>query len=153
MESRDPRPENEGVLRYLGQGLGPRDVTVRQAPDDVDRWHLGTHPDIVDRVWDQLGERMPASARVLIGGGPGLMDPDSSLILAVALGTQYALRLTGHGLSAAEEAGYKTVHTFHMVNRTLDLPSTFGSGWVFGGWDDREAAWLDETRAADGGIA
>jgi hypothetical protein len=151
MESPDPRPENEGVLRYLGQGMDPRDVAVRQAPDEVDRYHLGTHPDVVERIWDHLGNGMPPSARVLVGGGPGLLDPDSGLILAVALGTQYALRLTGRGLAAATEAGFETVHTFHMVNRTLDLPATFGSGWVFGGWDDREAAWLNETREAERG--
>lgn len=149
MISPSARAKNDGVLRYLGQGLEPGQVVVAPVPDDIDRWHLGAHPDVVDRVWDQLGSHLPAEARVLIGGGAGLLDLGSGLILAVALGTQYALRLTGEGLVAATDAGYETVHTFHAVERTLDLTATFGSGWVFGGWDKREPTWLDETRAAE----
>lgn len=141
---------NEGVLRYLGQGLDPAAVPAEPVPDDVDTWRLGAHPDIVALLWSRLNGALPADAGYLVAGGATLVHPDSGLILAAALGTQYALRLSGEELAAARAAGYETVHTFRSVERTLDLTATFGAGWVFGRHDAREASWLAESyRAAN----
>jgi hypothetical protein len=87
---------------------------------------------------------LPADCRFLVADTAALVEPESGLILAVALGTQYALRLTGEGLASALESGYETRHEFRTVGRTLDLAATFGPGWVFGRYDPPEAAWLLE---------
>jgi len=139
-------PENRGVLAYLGQGEDPGSVSVvAPPPDDVDIRRLGAHPDIVEWRWWKLNAALPGDARALVAGGAGLVHPDSGLILAVALGTQYALRLTGGGRAAADERGYETVHTYRSVDRTLDLAAEFGPGWFFGDYDQREGEWLAEA--------
>jgi hypothetical protein len=142
------RSDNAGILRYFAHGTDPLAVEIRPPPPDVDIWRLGAHPDIVQRLWEQLNTSLPADARHLVAGGAALVDPGSGLVVAVALGTQYAIRLTGDGLAAALEAGFETTHEFATVARTLDLAAAFGPGWVFGRYDAREADWLRETVAA-----
>lgn len=136
------------MLRYLGQGAQPVSVPVEPPPPGIDTWRLGAHPDLVERLWTALNAVLPTDSRYLVAGGAALVHPASGLILAVALGTQYALRLTGDGLAAALAAGYETSHEFRTVGRTLDLASTFGRGWVFGRHDSREGEWLAESYAA-----
>lgn len=137
---------NAGLLRYLGRADAQR-VPVARPSRDTDRWRLGAHPDIVQHLWERLNGGLPADSRFLLADTAALVDPVSGLILAVALGTQYALRLSGEGLLAALEAGHETSHEFATVGRTLDLGATFGRGWVFGRYDPREPEWLRESAA------
>jgi hypothetical protein len=141
MASLVDQPANSGVLRYLGHGRPASEADSGPPMPDVDRHHLGTHPDIVARLWDALNAGLPADARRLVFDGPALAHPDGT-ILAAAIGTQYALRLLPKDLAGAVEAGAELVHHFRTVGTTLDLPATFGPGWVFGRFDDREPAWL-----------
>ena len=136
------RAENAGVLRYLGQGLDPAQVSAGPVPPDVNTWRLGAHPDIVSRLWEELNGALPADARHLVAGGAALVHPTSGIVLGTALGTQYALHLTPGGRDAAVLAGAETVHTYRTVDVTLDLATTFGRDWVFGTFDEREAQWL-----------
>jgi hypothetical protein len=139
---------NEGVLRYLGQGVDAEHVLVARPAPDTDTWRLGAHPDLVAQLWDRLNGALPANCRFLVADTAALVDPASGLVLAVALGTQYALRLSGEGLRAARDAGYEASHEFATVGRTLDLEATFGQGWVFGRYGDEEGRWLAETLSA-----
>lgn len=143
-------PENDGVLRYLGQGADPREIDIERPTDATDRWHLGAHPDIVERLWSELAARLAHDSRRLIAGGAALIDPETGVIVAVALGTTYAIRLTGESLTRARERGYVSVHEFSTVNRRLDLDTAFGPGWVFGRRDPDELRWLEQSYAADG---
>jgi hypothetical protein len=136
------RPENRGVLTYLGQGADPAQVTVQPPGPDVDTWRLGAHPDVVQRLWDQLAPAMPGAIAVLAGHTAALLGEGSGLLVAVALGTEYAIRLPEAAMAAAQDAGYATVHRFATVDRALDLAATFGPGWVFGQYDEREAGWM-----------
>lgn len=138
-------PANGGALRYLGQGADPASVTVAPPPDDVDIFRLGAHPDVVEWLWSNLNAGLPGDARSLVAGGAALVHPETSLILAAALGTGYAIRLTSEGHEAARQAGYETVHTYRSIGRTLDLAAEFGRGWWFGRFDEREGEWLAET--------
>jgi hypothetical protein len=142
------RRENDGVVRYLGRGTPAEAAVIRRPPPSVDTWRLGAHPDIVQHLWTRLNGALPSDARFLVADTAALVDPASGLVLAVALGTQYAIRLSGAGLTAAQEAEHATVHEFKTVGRTLDLGATFGPGWVFGRYDEREGEWLAETVAA-----
>jgi hypothetical protein len=141
-------PENAGVLRYLAHGRSPSEAYLGPPPPDVDRWHLGTHPDVVGRLWDQLNAALPEDGRWLVYDTPALIHGASGLILATAIGTQYATRLLAGDLSLAVDAGGELVHTFATVGTTLDLPATFGPGWVFGSWDEREPGWLQASYKA-----
>jgi hypothetical protein len=142
--------ENRGVLGYLAEDGNPAEVRVERPAADVDTWRLGAHPDLVEQLWTRLNAALPSDCRFLVADTVALADPRSGLILAIALGTQYALRLNGSGLAAALEAGYETRHEFRTVGRTLDLAATFGADWVFGRYDPREGEWLREVVGARG---
>jgi hypothetical protein len=135
------RPENAGALAYLAHGRPVSQAAFGPPPDDVDPHHLGTHPSVVTRLWQVLNQRLPVDARWLVFDGPALVHP-SGIILAVAMGTQYALRLLPGDCAAAVAAGAELVHHFRTVGTSLDLPATFGPDWVFGRFDDREPEWL-----------
>jgi hypothetical protein len=138
---------NAGVLGYLAQGGEPGEVPVVRPGPETDTWRLGAHPDIVAHLWERLNAVLEGDGRFLLADTAALVDPDSGLVLAVALGTQYALQLSGEGLLVALEAEHETSHEFATVGRTLDLTATFGPGWVFGHYDSREPEWLRETAA------
>jgi hypothetical protein len=151
MEPLFDRPENAGPLRYLAHGRAAVDAFSGPPHADVDRRHLGTLPAVVDRLWDALNSALPADGRWLVFDGPALVHPENGIILAAAIGTQYALRLQPDDLAAAIAAGGELVHTFRTVGTTLDLPATFGPDWVFGRFDEREPAWLRASYDASAG--
>jgi len=142
------RAENRGLLTYLRARQGVDAISLRRPPPGVDRYALGTHPDVVERLWQQLSAALAEDDAFLVGDGPALVEPHSGIVLALALGTQYALRLTDAGRRAAVAAGAETIHMFATSGGTLDLDASFGPGWVFGSWDEREGAWLAESEAA-----
>jgi hypothetical protein len=141
MTPRVDRRENAAALRYLAHGRSADEAGFGPPPDDVDRRHLGTHPNIVDRLWDELNAALPADARCLVFDGPALVHPGGT-ILAAAIGTQYVLRLLPDDAAAAVAAGAEVVHHFRTVGTTLDLRAVFGPEWVFGARDEREGGWL-----------
>jgi hypothetical protein len=67
---------------------------------------LGTHPDLVARLWDELTVRLPAGCRWIVHGAPVLARPSSGIIFAFAEGTHtYALRLPAKERDEALRAG------------------------------------------------
>ena len=144
-------PENAGPLRYLSHGRPASEAAFGPPAADVDRHHLGTHPTVVDRLWEDLNRALPTDARSLIFDGPALVHPDGA-ILAAAIGTQYALRLLPADRDAAIAAGAEVVHHFQTVGTTLDLAATFGPDWVFGRFDEREPPWLLASFRAVGAV-
>ena len=142
-------PANAGVLDYLGRGRGNADQPILKAPADVSHpyYTLGTHPDLVERLWDRLNARLPEDCRRVVYRTPVLMHPRSGAIFAFGAGTSYALWLPEECLRAALRAGAEQVHTY-TGDRVLDL-QTLGRGWVFGGWYPGEDEWcLAAYRAA-----
>ena len=135
------RPENAGALRYLAHGRPASEAAFGPPTPDVDPHHLGTHPSVVTRLWDTLNSHLPVDARWLVFDGPALVHP-GGIIVAAAMGTQYALRLLPVDHVLAARSGAELVHHFQTVGTTLDLPSTFGPEWVFGRFDEREPSWL-----------
>lgn len=142
MKSLLARTENAGALLYLAHGR-PADESGFGPPSaEVDRGHLGSNPAVVDRLWDVLNAALPADARWLVFDSAALVHQASGVILATAIGTQYALRLRPEHHALAVAGGAELMHTFRTVGTTLDLPAIFGPNWVFGAWDEREPAWL-----------
>ena len=112
------------------------------APDEPRRgrnayWETGSHPDIVERVWDELGAAMPEPASFLVGGRPVLAHPRSGAILAFPGGTAYALWLTPPDVASTPLA---TVCRWSNGSET-DLRATIGEGWFWGAFDECEAGW------------
>jgi hypothetical protein len=149
--------QNGSVLAYLKRQLRlPPPVKVFQpsrvslppvaSPDDIDDPYnrLGTHPEVVERVWDQLGSALPKDSRRIIYSRPALVHPDNGTIFVLALGTVYGLRLPPLLLEEAIGQGAFT-----------SVPCTFGGDmntrrdlgyeWVFGRWLADEPRWCVEA--------
>lgn len=140
-------PANAGVLRYL-RPRNERGLPLCAAPDEVafDPYlSLGSHPDVVERVWRELRADLPDEARCVVLGTPALADPSSGLVLAVALGTSYALRVEADDLGTALEAGAEQRHRYGRTGPTLDVSAAFGPSWIFGSFDRREPEWVQRA--------
>lgn len=140
------QPHNTKVLTYLSRGK--KDAPVFALPNSArdPYYECGCHPDVVERVWDQIGKALPKDCRCLIHGTPALAHPKSGIILATAIGTQYGLRLPGDLGEAAIKAGAKL-----CVNWTgggsLDIRRELGQDWVFGSWSPNELIWCKSVYA------
>jgi hypothetical protein len=145
-------PLNQGILRYLGRG-GKSHNPLIAAPDSVrdPYMHQGSHPDIVQRVWDELGANLPLACRCLIFGTPSLAHDLTGTIIAISNGTQYNLRLTPSDLQGAIAKGAST-RTRWSSGEIMDSVEELGSDWIFGGWFKEESKWCRDTYDQVGGV-
>jgi hypothetical protein len=132
-------PANALLIKY-----GKRELPTRieqNPPDDVRQPYLslGTHPDIVERLWDQLAVSLPEKCDWVLYGRPVLVRPATGIVFAWATGHVYALRLPSDERALALRAGASRLHTF-TDGTTLNL-DLLGPEWVFGMWFKDEPAW------------
>ena len=137
-------PANELALQYLSSERF--DVPVFMArelhPDPYLR--AGCHPDIVERIWDQIGPAHPFDCRCLIYGFPALAIPVNGIIIGLGLGTQYGLRLPGQMGGQAIGAGAQTI-TKWGAGQVMDIREAIGPEWLFGCWKEEELDWCKLT--------
>ena len=147
MDAIKNHPANDRVIRSLCRKRGG--VVSVVTPDSVRDPYLGcgSHPEIVERVWDQLGHGLPPNGRVILCGNPVLVQPTTGVVLAVSYGTSYCLRLPDGALPAALQAGCTISHRWGDGTIT-DLSTLFGLDWVFGCWARDEAAWCQAVAAS-----
>ena len=140
------QPENNEVLRYLSRGKEPRDTPVLAPWNSVKNpyYNCGSHPEIVERLWDQIGKSLPANCRGLIYGCPTLTHPGTGVILAIGIGTQYGLRLPTSLVPKAIRLGAKT-HTTWSGGSRMDIQRLLGENWVFGAWLADELDWCGKA--------
>jgi hypothetical protein len=137
-------PFNAGILRYL-EHASRRAKSKKPpslSPDSVDDpyYKLGTHPELVERLWDEITVKLPVDCRWVVYGVPTLVHPQSGIIFAFAGGTlTYALRLPERERQDALQAGAQRVHTYSNGSQ-LDL-ADIGPEWVFGWWLKGEDEW------------
>jgi hypothetical protein len=135
-------PANAGLRRYRESRRLWRNLRPLARPDEVERPYdsLGTHPDLVARLWDELPTKLPADCRVIFYGAPALMHPTSGVVFAFAGGTHtYALRLPEAERAEALRAGATRVKQY-PTGQSFDL-SEIGGEWVFCGWFRGEEEW------------
>lgn len=101
----------------------------------------GSHPEIVERVWDEFGGSLPADCRALVYGTPALVEPRSGVVIAMAFGTAYALRVPARSIAEALAAGCQAERKWTGGGSTV-AREEFGEGWLFGAWVAVEADWL-----------
>ena len=134
-------PRNTGVLRYLesrNDQHAPLIAEPTQNPDPY--WYSGSHPEIVQRVWDGLGTVLPGTSRCMLYGTPALVSAHTGMVMAVALGTQYALRLSPERVEQALQRGART-SIRQASGAHWDIRQNFGPDWVFGTFEQIEAEW------------
>lgn len=147
LDESDPR--NATLLAHLREREGPRfDPRPILSPADHPDPYMeaGSHPDIVERVWDRLGDALPTDCRALVLGRPALVEPTRGIVLALAYGTAYAIRVPDEKLEDALARGCRAEERWSGGGATR-AEQAFGRGWVFGGWLDDEAEWLAESLA------
>ena len=111
---------------------------------------LGSHPDIVERLWKQISAAMPSECRSIVCGTPALVQPESGIVFAFAYGTQYCLRLPETLIETAFLAKAKT-STRWSNGKVEDLRQLeLGPGWIFGSWMAAEIEWCKESFASFG---
>ena len=79
-------PRNAGIVRVRNELKFPPCIRPLESPRDP-YWHLGSHPEVGERVWHQLGSALPVDCRCIVFGTPGLAAPRSGILLANAFGT------------------------------------------------------------------
>jgi hypothetical protein len=159
-------PANAALVSYLRQRGHGRRAPPDCSPETLGNlyFNLGTHPDIVERLWHELGGRLPPCAWVVYGT-PVLVHLAIGVLFAFAQGTgPYALRLPPkerakalaaarrkaeqhaeeHGLQGAARERYLAIQSGrvweYVDGEVLDL-NDISEEWVFGRWLGREAAW------------
>jgi hypothetical protein len=127
----DPdHPDNFDPLRLAHRPGPPVVVSAAEIHGPAAVMGSGSHPDIVERVWDQLGAGFPGSA-CFVNGTPCLVQPWVGVMVAVCYGTAYALRVPPDRAEAADPDGPERVRHF-SIGRPRDARREFGPDWVFG---------------------
>jgi len=139
----------EVANRRLWGLFAGEDVLFRQGRESDPYLEGGCHPDVVTRIWNELGPTLPADSRARAKGVPVLAHPESNRIFAAARGTRYALWLTPPDIEAATLLGASTLASWAGGSVT-DLREVAGDGWVWGGWYPGEPEWLRRSYLAAG---
>lgn len=136
--------KNAKVLAYCSREFSnfPKFAAHDSEPDPY--YGCGCHPDIVDRLWNQIGAILPEDCRGLVGRTPGLIHPKTGVILAIGIGTKYGLRLSGGLVGEAIKAGVKT-RTVWSGGKEMDIVQDLGDDWVFGAWLAEELCWCKKV--------
>lgn len=138
------QPANEGVVRYLERTRSSTPDVRPPREKHLDYWECGSHPDVVERIWDKLGKDLPTECRQVVLGTPALVHPRSGVVLAIAFGMQYGLRLPNRVVQEGLPAGARTVNTW-STGGEMDIQQEIGKDWVFGTWMSVEEVWCLEA--------
>jgi hypothetical protein len=110
-----------------------------ESPDSVDTMRLGTHPDIVARLW-KIGRNLPSDCAWVAFRRPVLAHSLTGIIFGLGIGTLgYALRLPPEVSHDAELSGAQQIRSGLGLNRdeTFSLKD-YGPDWWFGRWREEE---------------
>lgn len=134
-------PLNQRIIHHAKGRCA--DKSAIAAPDRHPNpyWDLGSHPDVVARVWEVLGANLPTDCRAIVYGTPSLVHSDKGIVLAMAYGTAYAIRVPHELVDAAIRAGC-TIERRWAIGGKTNIEEELGFGWLFGGWLDEETEWL-----------
>ena len=144
------QPSNKMVVAYLSNRNPEAALTLLPEESTRDPYmHLGSHPDIVERVWKGIGAELDTDCRLIVCGTPALVQPVTGIILAIALGTQYCLHLSDPLFKTALAAGASTTRKW-SGRRVTNIADEFGAGWIFGKWLKEEIGWCRESYRAFG---
>jgi len=157
-------PANDLILRHLGSKLNPQPVFCSPESIADPYMTLGTHPEAVSRLWDDITLRLPVRCQWIVHGTPALVRLDSGVLFGFAAGTIYGLRLPpaeksklvipaieevqeaadSLGMTGAKREQYLRAHQWNIQRgsegSTFDI-STLGPEWAFGRYLAEEVDW------------
>lgn len=135
-------PANAGILRYFEARYEKKKIPVSASPEEITQPYmtLGTHPELVERLWDKLTVKLPEKCAWVVYANPCLVHPQTGIIFGFCGGTHtLALRLPDKTRKEALAAGAKRVIVYPRAGK-LDLDD-IGKEWVFGWWLKGEEEW------------
>lgn len=143
----DQCPDNWPALNRFNvdQWLG---VDILHRPEiahtDIGEVYLrrGSHPEVVERVWDQLGASLPDRCCSIVHGTICLLHDQTSLLLAICMGTEYAIRVPTNVVDHARAQGLVQTCDWTGGGHT-NLGEELGSNWFFGQFNKHESAWVE----------
>src|SRR6266542_1446053 len=150
---------NATILRYLQNPyvfiIGPkarlfgeareRDLAAgrvrdSQSPENLNWLNLGTHPDLVERLWREITVLLPEACQWVVYGSPALVHPERGIVFGWAGGTHtYGLRIPEPERVQAIAAGAQTIHRYANGD-WLDV-ALIGEESVLGKWLSAEPQW------------
>ena len=138
----DPgNPANHPVLDTLRDAAdSARPLTPMSDAGDA-YYEAGSHPDIVEFMWTRLSKKFPDESRCLVYGTPSVIQPESGVILAIGMGTEYCQRIMPESMASAEAIGCTPTHSWGN-GVTTDLREVFGPDWVFGSFGEESIEWF-----------
>ena len=116
-------PANAGLRRHFDPYLKPGMPPITN-PDQLARPYetLGTHPDLVARLWDELQSQLPVDWRTVLCGTPALTPPKTGVVFGFAGGTHaYALRLPERERAEAIKAGAERIKHYPVNQPSFNL--------------------------------
>ena len=137
---------NEVVGQIMRRPNPP--VPVSQSLQEVadPLYGLGTHPDLITRLW-ALDDQLPQRCRWVVYGKPALVHPTSGIVFGFAAGTLgYALRLPEPARRQADALGAKTVVRLRY-KPPWDVWDVGRAGpeWRLGRWSADEPEWCSQA--------
>jgi hypothetical protein len=143
-------PMNVHLLAHMA--LRYRDLVPIAGPNSSEKdpyRELGSPPDTVSRVWDEIGSALAPVCRCLLYGRPALVAPTSGVVLAVTWGMPYIINVPPSAVPIAKKL--RGDFMARMVeDGKIDVTKEFGVGWIFGCWLMEELAWCQQVFGAVG---
>ncbi len=145
-------PANSGVVCYLRvSASSPDAVSLARSKESCDPesvadpyCNLGTHPDLVGWLWDELTAKLPEVCKWVVYGAPVLVNPKSGIIFGFAGGTHtYGLRLPPSARDDAIKAGCKRISKYPAlrINSSEMNRHDLGEEWISGQFQACERDW------------
>jgi hypothetical protein len=139
------RPVNARFFDHLDEPdvaqPDPTEGLMTEPPEPDPYMNAGSHPDCVERVWDDIGATLPEDCRFVIRGHAVLAHPISGFVFAMPYGTEYALWIPEPEYADAAAAGLVPTTTW-STGESTDLTAELGDGWLFGEYKVEELAWV-----------
>jgi hypothetical protein len=143
IEVNSAHPANAGILCFLKRrsetfygSSCPPSVSPKSIENPYDC--LGTHPDLVQWLWDKITAKLPVCCSWVVYGAPVLVHPTTGVIFAFACGTgPYALRLPQSereelsAIAAKNAEGRADKFQLHGEQREKYLAQQTGRLWQY----------------------
>jgi hypothetical protein len=118
-----PVPAESVRLHHGTQGRSLREARERdlaagrvrdsQSPESLDWLNLGTHPDLVERLWREITILLRGACQWVVYGSPALVHPETGIVFGWAGGTHtYGLGIPEPERMQAIAAGAQTIQRY-----------------------------------------
>ena len=131
---------NIDVLKFLSRSKKKQSPIALPNTVQDPYYQQGSHPDVVERIWDQIGSSLPTDCRCLVYGSPALVHPKSGIVFVFSSGTVYYLRLNAKLMDEAMKVGAKRYIKW-TGGGDMNTQQEFGPDWILGGWFVDEIRW------------